>query len=172
MCQYEAHCIPQCFCCDFFACDCRMQCPEVSRPADLFLKPFHGSNWGKNEQTCLPSRQPICLGFTFHTEKCQNVVVDRYLHWGCCAETEPSEFVIFNIQNLFMFSVVLCLSLLGPWGDNILMLELKIFWHISTQKCFNLSIRRSFLCLSETHVSSWFVLNAKNVWQIVLRWLI
>ena len=30
MCQYEAHCIPQCFCCDFFACDCRMQCPEVS----------------------------------------------------------------------------------------------------------------------------------------------
>ena len=30
LCQYEAHCIPQCFCCDFFACDCRMQCPEVS----------------------------------------------------------------------------------------------------------------------------------------------
>ena len=28
LCQYDAHCIPQCFCCDFFACDCRMQCPE------------------------------------------------------------------------------------------------------------------------------------------------
>ena len=23
--QYSAHCIPQCFCCEFFACDCRMQ---------------------------------------------------------------------------------------------------------------------------------------------------
>ena len=31
LCQYDAHCIPQCFCCDFFACDCRMQCPEGKR---------------------------------------------------------------------------------------------------------------------------------------------
>ena len=31
LCQYDAHCIPQCFCCDFFACDCRMQCPEGNK---------------------------------------------------------------------------------------------------------------------------------------------
>ena len=28
LCEYEAHCVANCFCCDFFACDCRMQCPE------------------------------------------------------------------------------------------------------------------------------------------------
>ena len=28
LCQYDAHCIPECYCCDFLACDCRMQCPD------------------------------------------------------------------------------------------------------------------------------------------------
>ena len=28
LCKYSAHCQPDCFCCDFFACHCRMQCPD------------------------------------------------------------------------------------------------------------------------------------------------
>jgi len=45
MCQYSAHCIPQCFCCEFFACDCRMQCPEG-------CSCFHDSGWSVNTIVC------------------------------------------------------------------------------------------------------------------------
>merc|ERR1719471_1426483 len=45
MCQYSAHCIPQCFCCEFFACDCRMQCPEG-------CSCFHDSSWSVNTIVC------------------------------------------------------------------------------------------------------------------------
>lgn len=45
MCQYEAHCIPQCFCCDFFACDCRMQCPEGCAC-------YHDNLWSNNIIQC------------------------------------------------------------------------------------------------------------------------
>ena len=41
LCEYSHHCIPACFCCDFFACDCRMQCPEgessIYRSIYLFI---------------------------------------------------------------------------------------------------------------------------------------
>jgi Leucine-rich repeat (LRR) protein len=45
MCSYEAHCIPQCFCCDFFACDCRMQCPEG-------CSCYHDNAWANNVIQC------------------------------------------------------------------------------------------------------------------------
>ena len=45
MCAYEAHCIPQCFCCDFFACDCRMQCPEGCTC-------YHDNAWTNNVVQC------------------------------------------------------------------------------------------------------------------------
>jgi hypothetical protein len=45
MCAYEAHCIPQCFCCDFFACDCRMQCPEGCTC-------YHDNTWTNNIIQC------------------------------------------------------------------------------------------------------------------------
>ena len=45
MCAYEAHCIPQCFCCDFFACDCRMQCPEGCIC-------YHDNAWTNNVVQC------------------------------------------------------------------------------------------------------------------------
>jgi len=45
LCQYEAHCIPQCFCCDFFACDCRMQCPEGCAC-------YHDNLWSNNIIQC------------------------------------------------------------------------------------------------------------------------
>ena len=28
LCQYSSHCFSLCMCCDFFGCDCRMQCPD------------------------------------------------------------------------------------------------------------------------------------------------
>merc|ERR550532_2279399 len=45
LCQYEAHCIPECFCCEFFACDCRMQCPEGCAC-------YHDNNWSNNIIQC------------------------------------------------------------------------------------------------------------------------
>ena len=51
LCQYEAHCIPQCFCCDFFACDCRMQCPEVSYMYQVLGGESGGQGWeGRGER--------------------------------------------------------------------------------------------------------------------------
>jgi len=44
-CQYQAHCQPQCFCCDFYACDCRMQCPEGCTC-------YHDISWTSNIIQC------------------------------------------------------------------------------------------------------------------------
>ncbi|TRY62942.1 hypothetical protein TCAL_07278 [Tigriopus californicus] len=45
VCQYQAHCFALCLCCDFFACDCRMQCPEG-------CSCFHDSTWSANIIQC------------------------------------------------------------------------------------------------------------------------
>ena len=45
VCQYQAHCFALCMCCDFFACDCRMQCPEG-------CSCFHDSPWSANIIQC------------------------------------------------------------------------------------------------------------------------
>lgn len=45
LCQYKTHCFPLCMCCDFFACDCRMQCPEGCTC-------FHDSDWSVNRIQC------------------------------------------------------------------------------------------------------------------------
>ena len=45
VCQYTAHCFALCMCCDFFACDCRMQCPEGCNC-------FHDSAWSVNVIEC------------------------------------------------------------------------------------------------------------------------
>ena len=35
LCQYDSHCFSLCMCCDFFGCDCRMQCPDDARHREL-----------------------------------------------------------------------------------------------------------------------------------------
>eukprot|EP00095_Tigriopus_kingsejongensis_P011075 maker-scaffold23_size669530-snap-gene-5.21 protein:Tk11075 transcript:maker-scaffold23_size669530-snap-gene-5.21-mRNA-1 annotation:"protein toll" len=45
VCQYQAHCFALCLCCDFFACDCRMQCPSGCTC-------FHDSTWSENIIQC------------------------------------------------------------------------------------------------------------------------
>jgi hypothetical protein len=45
LCTYTAHCSSQCMCCDFYACDCRFQCPEG-------CSCFHDSNWSQNVVSC------------------------------------------------------------------------------------------------------------------------
>ena len=45
LCPYQAHCFALCMCCDFFACDCRMQCPEG-------CSCFHDSTWSANVIQC------------------------------------------------------------------------------------------------------------------------
>jgi len=45
MCEYRAHCMPECLCCDFFACDCRMQCPEG-------CSCYHDNSWSSNVIQC------------------------------------------------------------------------------------------------------------------------
>ncbi len=45
LCQYQAHCFALCNCCDFFACDCRMQCPHGCAC-------FHDSTWSANIIQC------------------------------------------------------------------------------------------------------------------------
>ena len=45
LCPYQAHCFALCMCCDFFACDCRMQCPEG-------CSCFHDSTWTANVIQC------------------------------------------------------------------------------------------------------------------------
>ena len=45
LCQYKTHCFALCMCCDFYACDCRMQCPEG---CDC----FHDSTWSTNVIQC------------------------------------------------------------------------------------------------------------------------
>ena len=45
LCSYSTHCVSQCSCCDFFACDCRMQCPSL-------CSCFHSSTWSVNTVRC------------------------------------------------------------------------------------------------------------------------
>ena len=45
LCQYQAHCFALCQCCDFFACDCRMQCPDECTC-------LHDSTWKHNIIQC------------------------------------------------------------------------------------------------------------------------
>ena len=45
VCQYQAHCFALCMCCDFFACDCRMRCPEGCTC-------YHDSTWSANVIQC------------------------------------------------------------------------------------------------------------------------
>ena len=45
LCQYQAHCFALCMCCDFFACDCHMQCPDG-------CSCFHDSTWSANVIRC------------------------------------------------------------------------------------------------------------------------
>ena len=45
LCQYDAHCSAQCMCCDFYACDCRFQCPDG-------CSCFHDQDWSQNIVQC------------------------------------------------------------------------------------------------------------------------
>ena len=45
ICPYKTHCFDLCMCCDFYACDCRMQCPHGCDCA-------HDSSWSRNIITC------------------------------------------------------------------------------------------------------------------------
>ncbi|QQP35072.1 Tolllike receptor 7, partial [Caligus rogercresseyi] len=45
LCPYKTHCFALCMCCDFFACDCRMQCPEG---CDC----YHDQTWNRNVISC------------------------------------------------------------------------------------------------------------------------
>lgn len=49
LCSYSAHCSKDCVCCDFYACDCRFQCPDG-------CSCFHDRFWTKNVVQC-SSRQ-------------------------------------------------------------------------------------------------------------------
>lgn len=45
LCKYETHCFSSCMCCDFYACDCRMQCP-------FGCECQHDADWTLNIVTC------------------------------------------------------------------------------------------------------------------------
>ena len=45
LCSYETHCFESCMCCDFYACDCRMQCP-------FGCDCKHDADWSLNIVTC------------------------------------------------------------------------------------------------------------------------
>ena len=45
LCTYTTHCFDLCLCCDFYACDCRMQCPSGCTCE-------HDASWSKNVITC------------------------------------------------------------------------------------------------------------------------
>ena len=45
LCEYEKHCLDQCMCCDFFACDCQMKCPKGCTC-------FHDHDWSSNVIQC------------------------------------------------------------------------------------------------------------------------
>ena len=45
MCPYKTHCFDLCRCCDFYACDCRMQCPHGCDCT-------HDASWSRNIITC------------------------------------------------------------------------------------------------------------------------
>lgn len=45
LCSYSTHCFSQCMCCEFYACDCRMQCPDG-------CSCFHDASWDTNIIQC------------------------------------------------------------------------------------------------------------------------
>ena len=45
VCSYQTHCFSLCMCCDFYACDCRMQCPDG-------CSCYHDSSWSINIIKC------------------------------------------------------------------------------------------------------------------------
>ncbi len=45
LCRYQAHCSSRCMCCDFYACDCRFQCPDG-------CSCYHDAGWTKNIVQC------------------------------------------------------------------------------------------------------------------------
>ena len=45
LCPYETHCFDLCMCCDFYACDCRMQCPYGCECE-------HDLSWSRNVVRC------------------------------------------------------------------------------------------------------------------------
>ena len=45
LCEYTSHCFSLCMCCDFFGCDCRMQCPDGCAC-------FHDTTWSANIIQC------------------------------------------------------------------------------------------------------------------------
>ncbi len=45
LCQYQTHCFATCMCCEFYACDCRMHCPDG---CDC----FHDAAWASNVIEC------------------------------------------------------------------------------------------------------------------------
>ncbi|KAI9587199.1 toll-like receptor Tollo [Glossina fuscipes] len=60
LCKYETHCFALCHCCDFYACDCKMECPERCAC-------YHDQSWTSNVVDCsrsaydreLPSHIPM-----------------------------------------------------------------------------------------------------------------
>ena len=59
LCPYEKHCLDECMCCDFLACDCQMKCPKGCTC-------FHDKSWSTNVIQCskggfsdLPSVIPL-----------------------------------------------------------------------------------------------------------------
>jgi Leucine-rich repeat (LRR) protein len=60
LCKYEAHCFPLCQCCDFSACDCKMECPDQCTC-------YHDQSWTSNVVDCsragykdmLPDQMPM-----------------------------------------------------------------------------------------------------------------
>ena len=51
LCSYSTHCFALCMCCDFFACDCRMKCPEG-------CECFHDQTWSSNIIQCAERGHP------------------------------------------------------------------------------------------------------------------
>lgn len=45
LCQYESHCLALCHCCDFNACDCKMECPDRCTC-------YHDQSWTSNVVDC------------------------------------------------------------------------------------------------------------------------
>ena len=50
LCSYTTHCFDLCRCCDFYACDCRMQCPSGCTCQ-------HDATWSKNIIKCSHQNQ-------------------------------------------------------------------------------------------------------------------
>lgn len=45
LCKYDSHCTPLCHCCDFYACDCKMECPAQCTC-------YHDQSWQSNVVDC------------------------------------------------------------------------------------------------------------------------